>query len=74
MEGHMARMQVSTETSARLLQAQDLLDEAHRLRPGRARNELRQKAKAMRELANLDPQLARLDTQSTPGPDRPQRS
>jgi len=70
----MARMQVSTETSTWLLQAQDLLDEAHRLRPGRTRNELRQKAKIMRELAKLDAQLAKLDTQSRLRLDRPQRS
>jgi hypothetical protein len=56
MEAHMSRMQVSTETSAWLLEAQDLLDEARRLRSGRAGNELRQVAKVMRELAKLDAQ------------------
>jgi hypothetical protein len=69
MEAHMSRMQVSTQTSAWLLQAQDLLDEARRLRPGRARNELRQVGKVMRELAKLDAQ-----SESTLDLDRPERS
>jgi hypothetical protein len=50
----MSRCQISTETSAWLLQAKDLLDEARRLRPGRKRNELREVAKTMREIAKLE--------------------
>lgn len=41
----MAHMQISTETSIWLLQAKDFLVEARRLKPGPARNELRQVAK-----------------------------
>ena len=48
----MAHMQISTETSTWLLQAKDFLVEARRLKPGPARNELRQVAKELRELAN----------------------
>jgi hypothetical protein len=51
----MAHMQISTETSTWLLQAKDFLDEARRLRPGPARNELRQVAKVLRELAKRNP-------------------
>ena len=50
----MAHMQISTETSTWLLQAKEFLDEARRLRPGPARNELRQVAKVLRELAKLE--------------------
>jgi hypothetical protein len=50
----MSRCQISTETSAWLLQAKDLLDEARRLRPGPKRNELREVAKTMREIAKLE--------------------
>jgi hypothetical protein len=50
----MSRSQISGETSAWLLQANKLLDEARRLRPGPRRNELREIAKAMRELAQLE--------------------
>ncbi|KRR26587.1 hypothetical protein [Bradyrhizobium retamae] len=50
----MARMQVSTETSAWLLQAKDILDEARRLKPGPERDELRQTAKVLREIAKLE--------------------
>ena len=52
----MAHMQISTETSTWLLQAKDFLVEARRLKPGPARNELRQVAKELRELANLETQ------------------
>jgi hypothetical protein len=52
----MAHMQISTETSTWLLQAKDFLVEARRLKPGRARNELRQVAKVLRELAKLEAQ------------------
>lgn len=50
----MARMQISAETSTWLLQAKDFLEEARRLKPGPARNELRQTAKVLRELAKLE--------------------
>lgn len=50
----MARMQISAETSIWLLQAKDFLDEARRLKPGPERNELRETAKVLRELAKLE--------------------
>ena len=46
--------QISTEASAWLLQAKDFLERARRLPPGRRRNELRQVAKVLRELAELE--------------------
>ena len=60
----MARMQISTETSAWLLQAKDFLYEARRLKPGPERNDLRQTAKVLREIARLE---------AAPGLDRRQR-
>jgi hypothetical protein len=54
----MARLEISTETSTWLLQAKDFLDEARRLKPGPARNELRQTAKVLRELAKLEAKSA----------------
>jgi hypothetical protein len=50
----MGRMKISTETSTWLLQAKDFLYEARRLKPGPERNELRQTAKILRELAKLE--------------------
>ena len=50
----MARMQISAESSTWLLQAKDFLDEARRLKPGPERNELRETAKVLRELAKLE--------------------
>jgi hypothetical protein len=50
----MARMQISAESSTWLLQAKDFLYEARRLKPGPERNELRQTAKVLRELAKLE--------------------
>jgi hypothetical protein len=50
----MARMQISPESSTWLLQAKDFLDEARRLKPGPERNELRQTAKVLRELARRE--------------------
>ena len=50
----MARMEISAETSTWLLQAKDFLEEARRLKPGPARNELRQTAKVLREFAKLE--------------------
>ena len=49
----MAQSQLSTETSTWLLQARDFLGEARRLKPGAERNELRQTAKVLREIAKL---------------------
>ena len=49
----MARKQTSDESSI-WLQARDFLDEARRLKPGPERNELRQTAKILRELAKLE--------------------
>jgi hypothetical protein len=57
----MAHMQISTESSTWLLQAKDFLDEARRLKPGAARNELRQVAKVLRELAKLEGQSGSFD-------------
>ena len=50
----MARVEITTETSAWLLQAKDFLDEARRLKPGPQRNELRETAKVLREIAKLE--------------------
>lgn len=50
----MARMEISPETLTWLLQAKDFLEEARRLKPGPARNELRQTAKVLREIARLE--------------------
>lgn len=50
----MARMQILAEPPSLLLQARDFLVEARRLKPGPARNELRQTAKVLRELAKLE--------------------
>ena len=50
----MARMQIATETSTWLLQAKDFLDEARRLKPGPERNELRQTAKVLCEIAKFE--------------------
>jgi hypothetical protein len=50
----MARMQIPTETSAWLLQARDFLYEARRLKPSPERNDLRQTAKVLREIARLE--------------------
>jgi hypothetical protein len=62
----MADMEIPAETSAWLLQARDFLVEARRLKPGPARNELREVAKVLRELARLDARpLSRSE------PDRP---
>jgi hypothetical protein len=50
----MAQTQISTETSTWLMQAKDFLYEARRLKPGPERNDLRQTAKVLRELAKLE--------------------
>lgn len=65
----MAHAQNYIEASSWLMQAKDFLDEARRLKPGPARNELREVAKVLRE-------LARLEAQSLSGPnlDRTKRT
>jgi hypothetical protein len=52
----MAHMHITTETSTWLLQAKEFLDAARRLKPGPARNELREVARELRELAKLEAQ------------------
>ena len=54
MENTMATMQIPSETSTWLLQARDILDEARRLKPGPEREELRQTAKVLREIAKRE--------------------
>ena len=44
------------ETSTWLMQAREFLVEARRLKPGPARNELREVASVLRELAKLEAQ------------------
>jgi len=69
----MAQIHVSTETYALLLQAKDFLVEARRLKPGPARNDLREVAKVLREIAKDDAQFASgFDRQE--GPDQVLRS
>jgi hypothetical protein len=65
----MAHVHVSTETSTWRLQAGDFLCAARRLKPGPARNELRQVAKVLRELAKLEAQ-----SESTADFDEPESS
>ena len=60
----MARMQIPTETSTWLLQAKEFLYEARRLKPGPERNDLRQTAKVLREIARLE-----AASEPTPGRD-----
>jgi hypothetical protein len=70
MEGEtMTHLQTLTETSTWLVQAKEFLVEARRLKPGPARNEMREVAAVLRE-------LAKLEAQSEPEPDfnRPQRT
>lgn len=54
MENTMSAMQTSNQTSTWLLQAKDILHEARRLKPGPERRELRQTAKVLREIAELE--------------------
>jgi len=49
-----ARMQIPIEASSWLMQAKDFLYEARRLKPGPERNDLRQTAKVLREIARLE--------------------
>jgi hypothetical protein len=63
-------MQISAETSTWLLQAKDFLYEARRLKPGPERNDLRQTAKVLREIARLEAAASG----SAPGRDRRQRT
>jgi hypothetical protein len=57
----MAYTRTSTETSAWLIQAKDFLHEARRLKPGARRNELREVAKVLHELAKLEARSGSLD-------------
>jgi hypothetical protein len=63
----MAHLQISRETSVWLLQAKDFLIEARRLKPGPARNELREVARVLREIAELE-------AEAGPGPGRAKTS
>jgi hypothetical protein len=63
----MAHTQISRETSAWLLQAKDFLIEPRRLRPGPERNELREVARVLREIAELE-------AEAMPGPGRAKTS
>jgi len=59
------------ETSTWLMQAREFLVEARRLKPGPERNELREVAAVLRELARLE---ANADSESAPNRDRPQQT
>ena len=50
----MGHLQIPTEPPTLLHQANDFSYEARRLKPGPARNELRETAKVLRELAKLE--------------------
>lgn len=52
----MARTQTTNARSVFLMQAREFLDEARRLKPGPARNELREVAAVLRELAKIEAQ------------------
>jgi hypothetical protein len=58
MEGHHGAHANFAGTSAWLLQAKDFLIEARRLKPGPARNELREVARVLREIAELEAEFA----------------
>jgi hypothetical protein len=68
-EGPMADTRISTDSSAWLLQAKDFLHQARRLKPGARRNELREVAKVLHELAKLEARSGFPDRLK--GPDRP---
>jgi hypothetical protein len=59
------------ETSTWLMQAREFLVEARRLKPGAERNELREIAAVLRELARIE---ANADSASEPTLDRPHQS
>ena len=59
------------ETSTWLMQAREFLVEARRLKPGAERNELREIAAVLRELAKLE---ADADSELEPSLDRPLRT
>jgi len=63
----MANMQYSAETSPFILQAKDFVVEARRLKPGPARNELREVAKVLRELAEFEIQFKSASNRDRPG-------
>ncbi|MBI5260392.1 MAG: hypothetical protein HY852_01070 [Bradyrhizobium sp.] len=52
----MAQTQIPPETSPFLLQAKDFLKRARRLKPGPARNELREVARVLRQVARQQTQ------------------
>jgi hypothetical protein len=54
MRDTMGHLQIPTEPPTLLHQARDFLVEARRLKPGPERNELRETAKVLRELAKLE--------------------
>lgn len=65
----MARAQTTNAQSVFLMQAREFLDEARRLKPGPARNELREVAAVLRELAKIETQ-----SKSARDSDRPERT
>lgn len=65
----MARAQTTNARSVFLMQAREFLDEARRLKPGPARNELREVAAVLRELAKIEAQ-----SKSAGDSDRPERT
>jgi hypothetical protein len=65
----MAHPQNAAEASSWLLQAKAFLDDARRLRPGPARNELREVAKVLREIARLEAQSGAPADLDPPGDD-----
>lgn len=65
----MARAQTTNARSVFLMQAREFLDEARRLKPGPARNELREVAAVLRELAKIEAQ-----SKSARDSDRPERT
>ena len=54
MRDTMGHLQFPTEPPTLLHQARDFLVEARRLKPGPERNEMRETAKVLRELAKLE--------------------
>jgi hypothetical protein len=58
----MRNVEIYSETSTWLLQAREFLIEARRLKPGPERNELREVAAVLRELAEIE-------ARSEPAPD-----
>jgi len=57
----------SAEVSSWLLQAKAFLDDARQLKPGPARDELREVAKVLREIARLEAQSGLAAARDRPG-------